>query len=354
MKKNLVYKILLLFVLLGVFISFFGILNFGITKNNQETKKLNNDSTTAYFQLYPYYSSINSDLNNRCTFNIEIINVGTITEYNFKEFKLSIYTLTSLGVLISSELIVILKEASRASSDSTTKNLAEDVPLEIIKNNLSEEERIVLELVIEYLNHNRVLKLENLVPYLNSRLSKSDCNLNANGLKAILVSLIEKNLIVDGSKITKVDLLLNSNRREIYEYIKKHPGIYLNELVMTLGLSIFIVSWHLGILLKFNLIRRKKINNFIAYYDSNLNTRNDRILHMLSRKSCKKLVEFLKSSETGHSKYQISKDLKMHYHTITKYLDILDEYCLLTLNNSNNTTRYSLNSANYECLINGT
>ncbi len=354
MKKNLDYKILILIVLLGVLISFFGILNFGFTKKTQDTKQFKDESTKAYFQLHPYYPSINRDLNDRCRINIEIVNVATITEYNFKEYKFSIYKLTSLGALVGSGLIVIFKKASRATSDAASKNLVRDVSSGIIEDGLSKEEKIVLGLIVEYINHNRVLKLEKLVPYLNSRLSKSDFNLNTNGLRIILVSLVEKNLIVEGSKITKGDLLLNSNRKQIYDYVKSHPGVYLNELVMTLGLSIFIVSWHLNILLKFNLIRRKKINNFIAYYDFCLDSKNDRILHILLRKSCRKLVEFLKSSEHGHTKYQISKELKMHYHTITKSLEILDDFCLLSSKNSKSTTYYSLNHVKYACLTNGT
>ena len=94
--------------------------------------------------------------------------------------------------------------------------------------------------------------MEKIIPYLNNRLAKLGCNLNSNGLRVMLNSFIKKNLIVEGSKITKNELFLNSNRKKIYEYIKGHPGIYLNELVNTLNLSIFIVNWHLNILLKFN------------------------------------------------------------------------------------------------------
>ncbi len=109
---------------------------------------------------------------------------------------------------------------------------------------LSEEENIVLTVVQEYLDKNRQFDLEKIISFIISRFRLSAINININGLKEILKSLIKKNLIVEGSKLSHDDILLNLKRLKIYNYILKNPGVYFNRIVKDLNLSNHIVIWH--------------------------------------------------------------------------------------------------------------
>ncbi len=135
---------------------------------------------------------------------------------------------------------------------------------------LSEEENIVLTVVQEYLDKNRQFDLEKIISFIISRFRLSAINININGLKEILKSLIKKNLIVEGSKLSHDDILLNLKRLKIYNYILKNPGVYFNRIVKDLNLSNHIVIWHLNMLMRFNFIKEVVLDNHKIYFETNL------------------------------------------------------------------------------------
>ncbi|MFX0134868.1 MAG: HTH domain-containing protein [Candidatus Hodarchaeota archaeon] len=210
---------------------------------------------------------------------------------------------------------------------------------------------IVLNIVQEYLNSNRTFNKSEIIPFINAKIAKTHINISYNGVYEILKSLVEKNIIVEGSKLTKYDIFSNLNRKKIYEDITKNPGIHFNKLVKTLNISIFSVEWHLNVLLKYNLIRKKKIENFDAYFDSNLESKNDEIFHIISREKCKRIIQYLKQNNEGYSKNYLSKELNIHPNTISKYIEKLEEFGLLLKKELSNMTLYFLNDDSYEHLI---
>lgn len=213
----------------------------------------------------------------------------------------------------------------------------------MISQMLLENEKIVLSIIEEYLEKNRYFKSKEIVPYINSRLAKSSININEEGIKAILNSLVKKNLIVEGSKLIREDVLLNSNRKDILDYIKKNQGINFNKIVNGLNLSIPVVEWHLNILLLFNFIRKVKIDNLDAYFDLHIKPEDEKVIHLLTREKCKKIIEYLKINGEGVTKNQLHEMTKLHPNTITKYVDKLDEFGLLKSEVSSNKILYYLN-----------
>ena len=218
-------------------------------------------------------------------------------------------------------------------------------------NNISEEQILVLNIIQEYLNKNRTFNKIEIVPFINAKIAKKKINLSYNGICEILKSLVEKNIIVEGSKLIKFDIFSNLNRKKIYEFITKNPGIHFNKLVKSLNMSLFSVEWHLNILLKFNLIRKVKIENFDAYFDSKLPSKNDEILHIISREKCKKIIQYLNQNNEGYSKNYLSKELKIHSSTISKYIEKLEEFGLLSKKELSNMTLYFLNEDYFADLI---
>ena len=208
---------------------------------------------------------------------------------------------------------------------------------------LLDYEDLVLEFIHEYLDKNRNFNSKKIIPFLNSRFAKSSININVNGIKAILSRLVGKNIIVEGSKLIKDDVLLNTNRNDIYDFILHNPGIYFNKIVNELKLSIPVVEWHLNILKKFDFIRIEKINSHEAYFDIKVKSQDKLIIHLLSREKCKQIVDYLKLNNEGISKYQLSEELGMHPNTITKYVNKLFELGLLSKKALSNKTLYFLN-----------
>ena len=210
-------------------------------------------------------------------------------------------------------------------------------------NNLSEEEILVLKIIQEYLNKNRTFNKIEIIPFITAKIAKKKINISYNGICGILKSLVEKNIIVEGSKLTKYDIFSNLNRKKIYEFIIKNPGIHFNKLVKSLNISVFSVEWHLNILLKFDLIRKVKIEKYDAYFDSKLPSKNDEILHIISREKCKKIIQYLNQNNEGYSKNYLSKELQIHSNTISTYIEKLEEFGLLLKKELSNMTLYFLN-----------
>ena len=215
-----------------------------------------------------------------------------------------------------------------------------------------ENEKLVIEVIQEYLDKNRYFNSEKIIPFINSRFAKASVNLNEDGIKAILNSLVKKNLIVERSKLIKDEVLTNSNREDIYDFIKKNPGVYFNKIVNELHLSIPVVEWHLDILLKFNFIRKEKIDNIDAYFEISMEDKDSQLIHLISRDKCKKIIEFFIIDNEGYTKNQVYTELGMHPNTIKKYIDMLYELGLLYKKVSRNKNLYFLNEEYYYKLKN--
>lgn len=115
---------------------------------------------------------------------------------------------------------------------------------------LSKEEKIVLNVIREYLNKNRSFNIEKILPFIHARFKMAKIDINNAGIEIALKSLASKNLVIEGSKLMKENVLNNLKRRKIYEFILKNPGIYLYKLINSLEMSNHIVVWHLRILIK--------------------------------------------------------------------------------------------------------
>lgn len=207
---------------------------------------------------------------------------------------------------------------------------------------LSREEKIVLTVVQEYLDKNRQFNMEKILPFIVSRFRLASVNINRNGIEDILRSLIQKNLLVEGSKLSHDDILSNLKRNQIYNFILKNPGTYFNRILKELGLSNHIVVWHLNMLVKFTYIKKEVLDNHDIYFDSDLEFEEVKINYFTSKEKSKKIIEYLKVNNSGISKTQLSKDLKMHPNTITKYLETLQEYNIIIKEKRSNKELYFL------------
>ncbi len=189
-----------------------------------------------------------------------------------------------------------------------------------------EQEKLILGVVGEYLNKNRYFDMSEILPFIISRFRMASVDINIRRIEEILRSLVKKKHIVEGSKLISSDILINSKRKHIYDYILENPGIYFNRLLTELHISNHVVVWHLNVLLKFNFIKKEKFDNHDVYFDSNFEVKNSKFAYITSKDKSKKIINYLKNNDFGITKTQLSKSLKMHPNTISKYLKLFEQF----------------------------
>ncbi len=206
----------------------------------------------------------------------------------------------------------------------------------------------MLQIIQEYLNKNRYFIFEKIIPYINVRVKKYSININYAGIREILKSLIKKKQILEKSKLTKEDVLDNNNRKRIHEFIIENPGVYFNQIAKKLNLSNYILAWHLKILLKFSYIRSKEIDKHEVFFSAELSTEKDGLLSFITKEKVKKLIDYLKYNQEGCSKTQVSKELHMHFSTVNKYLEKLDEFGIIVKKRFSSKTLFFLSKKYYK------
>ena len=342
MKKRLKGKYIILLILSTSFLSVLYYISLFEIKNfeNKNVESIADDS------LFDKIYSLDTSYELNCTYLFE--NVPKIDiKYSFEELlrKNEVnFFLFIAGTYISLEFLVLLKNFSKHETPR------EYISLDIEGIKLTEAEKRIFTLIQEFLSCNRIFNKEKVATYIKSRYNVNR-NLNYIGIKAVIDSLIKKNIILEGSKLTRETILLNSNRYQILNLIKENPGIYKNSLAKKLNLCPYVINWHLSMLIKFHIVRERNIDEHISYYEFSLNTQSDKIFHTISKDRCMRIIEFLKMSKKGCTKYQIAKVLHMHYNTIIKYLNKLEEYNLLIRKKDTNKELLFLNISNFNKLI---
>jgi predicted transcriptional regulator len=204
------------------------------------------------------------------------------------------------------------------------------------------QERVVLDIVQDYLSKNRQFDIDDIIPYISYYLRRTTNKLNYEGIRAVLSSLVKKKFLIEGSKLTHNDVLKNEKRKNIYTHILKNPGIYFTKLVNDLGYSNHVVVWHINILIKFNFIKKRIFDRHEIFFDSRVEPQDAILNFYITLEKSKKIINFLRISNTGTSKSRLSKELKMHPNTISKYLGILQKFNLILEEKIDNTILYFL------------
>jgi predicted transcriptional regulator len=207
----------------------------------------------------------------------------------------------------------------------------------------SEQENLILNVVEEYLNKNRYFDMSEILPFIISRFRMASVNINIRRIEEILRTLVKKKYIVEGSKLINSDILKNPKRKHIYDYIVENPGNYFNRLLKELHIPNHVVVWHLNVLLKFNFIKKEKFDNHDIYFDSKFNMKNSKFMYITSKDKSKKIINYLKNNDFGLTKTQLSKNLKMHPNTISKYLKLFEQFNIVVKKKASKRNIYFLN-----------
>ena len=150
----------------------------------------------------------------------------------------------------------------------------------------------VIEIAEEIMSKNKVLNIETLY-----NISKKSLKLPRNGLLFIIQFLINKKILIEGSKFSRETVLSNPTRRGLYNYIRANPGAHFsilrkNALSDESGSSGQLV-WHLEMLLNFNYIYKVKVGNYTVFLPIEMEIELGIINFLLRDKINRKIVDIL-------------------------------------------------------------
>ncbi|MHA2127607.1 MAG: hypothetical protein ACW99E_20090 [Promethearchaeota archaeon] len=193
-----------------------------------------------------------------------------------------------------------------------------------------DEEELVFNAIQDYLNKNKILEKNDVINHIKSYFTNASININTEGIIKYIESLIKKKRIVEGSKLTKDVVLNNQKRKRVYNYITENPGTYFNKIVKGLKMSYHVVYWHLDILLKFDFIKKTKVENQELFFSSKLGIDDVRKSYLTKiKEKSKKILDYLRKDELGTTQLRLATALQMNPKTIKKYLRLLEEFNLI-------------------------
>jgi len=188
----------------------------------------------------------------------------------------------------------------------------------------------VIEIAEELLSENKVLNMEILYKVAKKRLK-----IPRNGLLFIIQFLINKKILIEGSKFSRETVLSNHVRNRIYRYIRMNPGVHFSNLRKKAlseeaGSSGQLV-WHLEMLLKFNYIKKIKVGHYSILLPYEFDEDVGRILFILRDRINNKIIHLLIENET-FIKSEIYKKIDEKREDVYYRIKNLLDYGIITLN----------------------
>jgi predicted transcriptional regulator len=142
----------------------------------------------------------------------------------------------------------------------------------------------VLEIAKGIIDKNKVLSTE-----LLYSIAKKKLNIPRKGLLSIIQTLLNRKILVEGSKYTKDTVMKNPFRRMLYDFIKENKGTHFSLIRKQINFddkgkiaSPGRLIWHLEMLLKFNFIKKVKYKNYTLFLPLNIGE-EEGIFHFLLR-----------------------------------------------------------------------
>ena len=188
----------------------------------------------------------------------------------------------------------------------------------------------VIEIAEEILSKNKVMNVEILYKVAKKRLK-----IPRNGLLFIIQYLINKKILIEGSKFSRKTVLLNYIRNRIYRYITINPGTHFSilrkkALLEETGSSGQLV-WHLEMLLKFNYIKKIKVGHYTVFLPYELDENVGKILFILRDRINDKIIQLLIENE-NFIKSDIYKKIDEKRADVYYRINNLLEHGIITLN----------------------
>jgi len=192
----------------------------------------------------------------------------------------------------------------------------------------------VIEIAKEVINNNNVLDTE-----LLYNLAKRRLKFPRKGLLSIIQLLINKKVLVEGSKYTRDEVLNNNYRYNLFRFLTSHLGAHFSTIrkgliTDNMGSSGQLI-WHLEMLIKFNYIKKIKIKNYTVFLPYEIDDEIG-VLHFVLRDEIYlKIIQLLISNEKL-KKSEVHKLVNEKRETIYYRINNLIEFNIVRLGGDDN------------------
>ncbi len=186
----------------------------------------------------------------------------------------------------------------------------------------------------------KVLDLNTILPICYSNLGNKYSEIQ---ITEAVNNLIKKSYFIQGTSLSKDEIASNNARQKILHFIQINPGAYNRLIRRELNLGSNEFNWHVGMLEKFGFIKKIKFGHSFGYYENKSFMDHEYDLFLLQNQKIKEILKYLKNHQATLS--QIAKILEMHYSTVQKHLNILEERKIMISDITKNGKHkyYSLN-----------
>ena len=208
----------------------------------------------------------------------------------------------------------------------------------------------VIEIAKDVINNNKVLDTQ-----LLYNLAKRRLKLPRKGLLSIIQLLINKKVLVEGSKYTRDEVLSNKYRFKLYRFLTSNLGAHFSTIrkqiitdsIGNLGSSGQLI-WHLEMLIKFNYIKKIKIKNYTVFLPYEIDDEIGLIYFILRDEIYQKIISLLISNEEL-KRSEVHKLVNEKRETVYYRINNLIEFNIIKLSGDNNSL--VLNSRKKEDII---
>jgi predicted transcriptional regulator len=191
----------------------------------------------------------------------------------------------------------------------------------------------VIRIANEVLKEGRVLNIE----YLYRR-AKRELKIPREGLLTIIQYLVNKKILINGSKFTKDSVLENDIRNLVYSYIQQNIGLHFSAIKRDLvkflkGSQIGVgqLIWHLEMLLKFNLIKSFELGNHTIFIPVKMDENIAKIYYLARNLVRNKILRHLNEIERS-TRPQIAEGIQESRENVYYHIKILVEHdCLVNI-----------------------
>ena len=182
--------------------------------------------------------------------------------------------------------------------------------------------------------------------FINNRV-RANPNLNKNSIELIIKNLIKKRILIPGTKLMKNNIIEHPIRNEIYNYIRKNPS-NVNDIMKAINIGSNQALWHLSCLEKFRFTRSKKIENQRIVFEYDSNSDLDEFYYYLKQDVVLEIIALLKKENVPLKISEIATNLKRNYNTVKKYVEILENLDLITIEKDKKRILFRLDLKKYD------
>jgi len=192
----------------------------------------------------------------------------------------------------------------------------------------------VIRIANEVLKEGRVLNIE----YLYRR-AKRELKIPREGLLTIIQYLVNKKIIINGSKFTKDTILDNDIRSIVYNFIQQNIGLHFSAIKRNVvnflkgdQIGVGQLIWHLEMLLKFNLIKSFELGNHTIFIPVEIDETIAKIYYLARNSVRNKILRHLIEIERT-TRPLIAEVIQENRENVYYHIKILIEHdCIINLN----------------------